>query len=322
MVKRKNEIVILTVTLLLCTVVTLAGCTYEKEEKKDEETEVSLLPEGTPPEHTIALEGLVDGSSVSISEIAGMKDILEQVNVTKDEETIHYVGMDLYELLLEKDVRWGAGSVKVEAADGYSYIFDFFDLYYGPAKLDQEKVMVAIVKDGEWLDEDIGVKIVAPDYDKRASVRNITRITVEPRMLTVNGSMNQTLEIDVTDFEDRAKYTLHTFTATVPDKGSDEYTGVAISDILINVGNSNNTTDAKVRVHAHDGYFVDFTYSDMLNNPESENPIILTYRINGEYLSLDKGALMLVAPDDNFSGDDTNWFMMVWCKCVVRLEVI
>ena len=48
----------------------------------------------------------------------------------------------------------------------------------------------------------------------------------------------------------------------------------------------------------------------------------LAYMMNGEYLPFDKGALMLVAPDDEYSGDDSNWFMNVWSKCVVGLEII
>jgi len=294
------------------------GCTDDEKEKK--ESSEGLLPSGSPPALTIALSGLIEEVSVSISDIAKMEFLLTQVNTTKGEETTRYVGVDLYELLLEVGVKWGAGDVKVAAGDGFGYTFDFFDLYYGPAKLDQEIVMLAISANDEWLGNDI--RIVAPSYSGKAGVKQVAKITVEPWTLAVNGSVNRELEIDVTDFEDTTKYTSRTFTTTVPDKGSDEYTGIAVSDLLTESGIAVNATRATVRVYAHDGYFVDFTYSDMMDNPESVNPMILAYMMNGEYLPFDKGALMLVAPDDEYSGDDTNWFKNVWCKGVVRLEII
>lgn len=294
------------------------GCTDDGKEKK-ESTEC-LLPDGSGPMLSIEVRGLFGQGSLNLSDITDHKDKLTRINATVKGEEVAYVGIDLYDLLLENGVQWGAGDVKVEAGDGYSWTFDFFDLYHGPAKLDQDIVMLAIVSDGKWLEE--GAMIVAPSYPGQAGVKQVSKITVTPWKLVVNGSVNRELDIDVTDFEDTTKYTPHTFTATVPDKASDEYTGIAISDILAKSGIAVNATEATVRVHAHDGYFTDFTYSDMMDNPESVNPIILAYRKNGDYLPFENGALMLVAPDDEFSGDDSNWFMNVWSKFVVGLEII
>jgi len=315
----KKSISLILFALLIGGALLTTGCTDDEKEKKGNAK--SLLPEGEGPKLSIQLRMLEDQGSVDLSDITEQADKLTEINSTtsKGEKTT-YVGIDLYDLLVEEGVKWGAGDVKVEAADGYSWTFDFFDLYYGPAKRNEEIVMLAIVGGSEWLEE--GAMIVAPSYSGQAGVKQVSRITVTSWKLQVNGSVNQELNIDVTDFEDAAKYTSHTFTATVPDKASDEYTGVAVSDIITDSGIAGNATGATVRVYAHDGYFVDFTYSDMMDNPESVNPIILAYKMNGEYLSFDKGALMLVAPDDEYSGDDSNWFMNVWSKCVVGLEII
>ena len=295
------------------------GCMDDEEGKK--ESKEGLLPDGSGPKLSVQLRMLEQQGSINLSDITEQADKLTEINSTSSKgEKTTYVGIDLYDLLIEFGVKWGAGDVKVEATDGYSYTFDFFDLYYGPAKRDEEIVMLAIVGDGKWLEE--GAMIVAPSYPGQAGVKRVSKITVTPWKLRVNGSVSQELDIDVTDFEDAAKYTSHTFTAAVPDKGSNEYTGVAVSDILTESGITVNATGATVRVYAHDGYFVDFTYSDMMDNPESANPIILAYKMNDEYIPFENGALMLVAPDDEYSGDDTNWFMNVWSKCVVGLEII
>ena len=314
---KMNALLVSLAALMICSVVILAGCTDKETDDTDKID--SFLPSGTSPSYTITLEGLIEGNSVSLAEIVEMEDLLEQVNVTKKNEMTTYVGIDLYELLLENDVKWGAGEVLVEAADGYSYSFNFFDLYYRPAKQGEEIVMLAIATNGEWLGNE--TMIVAPSYPGQSGVKKVSKITVGPWKLKVNGSVNQELDIEVTDFEDPGKYTSHTFTVTVPDKGSDEFIGIAIGDLLKKAGTNLNASNATVRVLSHDSYFVDFNYQDLLDNPESVNPIILAYSMNGEDLPFDHGALMLVAPDDNFSGDDSNWFKNSWGKCVVRLEV-
>ena len=306
--------------LLLVAAVLVAGCTEEKE--KDNENGIeSLLPEGTPAYRTITLAGIFEKSSIPVGEIAGMEDLIIQLNATRKNETNRYVGVDLYEFLVEIGVKWGAGRVIVEAGDGYCYEFDFHSLYYGPVKLDQDVVLLALAENGEWLEEDTVVKIVAPAYEGKAWVKDVVKITVEPWSVIMNGSVLTELEVPVTDFLDPNEYASHSFSTTVPDRGTETHVGVALSDLVVKAGTPIDTSNATVRVYASDGYFVDFEYGDIIDNPESTDPIILASKIDEEFLPFEYGALRLVAPDDQYENDDTNWFKNVWIKSVVRVEI-
>lgn len=321
MTDRKKMIGSCILAFLLVAVVFIAGCTENEKRDKPDDVKGSLLPSGSPTDRTITLAGLFEKSSVTVEEIAGMEDLIVRLNATKKDVLHNYIGVDLFEFLVEVGVKWGAGTVKVEATDGFANEFNFHDLYYGPAKLDQDIVLLALAEDGQWFEDDTVLSIVAPSYEGKAGVKDITKITVDPWTITVNGSVLHELNVTVTDLPDENEYVQHSFTASVPGKGSRSVVGIAVSDLLLKAGTTLNTSEATVRISAADGLYRDFAYDDVLNNPESTNPMVLAHKVGGGDVPPENGAVWLVVPDDNYEDDNTNWFMDVWVKAVISIEV-
>jgi DMSO/TMAO reductase YedYZ molybdopterin-dependent catalytic subunit len=90
--------------------------------------------------------------------------------------------------------------------------------------------------------------------------------------------------------------------------------------ILERAGLYRNATT--VNVGATDGYVIDFLFGDVLENPESPDPFILAYKVDGEYLPVLEGPYRLITPDADYTEDDGhNWYHQTWIKTVAHITV-
>ena len=109
------------------------------------------------------------------------------------------------------------------------------------------------------------------------------------------------------------------FTTYESNFGTAEYTGVTVKDIADHVGIPEGA--GRITFHATDGYSVELPLDVISDNPESVNPIILAFIVDGEPIGPEFGALMMVPPDDEFEGDETNYFGQQWVKHLNRIVI-
>jgi DMSO/TMAO reductase YedYZ molybdopterin-dependent catalytic subunit len=126
--------------------------------------------------------------------------------------------------------------------------------------------------------------------------------------LTVAGDYNQT------EFEVLGKGTEGETQAT--------FYGVPLKEVLNRTAVWDNAS--KVLVKSVDDYEVLFNLSEVMDNPESENPMILALKKNNKYIDMEKGLLQLIVPDDEYDDGDEHedWYKNKWSMWITEIELM
>ncbi len=311
----------------------MAGC-FDSDDDDDDETDKIKLPSGQIPDCTIHITGLPGDFSISVAYMVADMDLLiredtSMVNKYGNVFNHTYIGVDIYDLLKALGLQWNAGTVIFEAADGYAPPVNLYNLgmYYSELGKKDTHALLAFVEDGEWITEDNGgpVRVVLPDFASKYWVGNLANISVEPWSFEVTGAVNGTTDFSIDTFTAENGYNItEFFVEGHGTHGNTEatYTGVPLREVLNRTAPWDNAT--KVRVKCVDEYDALFNISDVMDNPESENPMILALEQDGNPMDVGDGLLQLIVPDDQYDDGDGNpdWFKNKWPKWIVEMEVI
>jgi len=310
-----------------------AGC-FDDTGDDDDEDEIKL-PGGNPPAWTVNIRGLVDDFSLTIAEMIGDRGrlIREDTSMVKKTGTVvnhTHIGIDIYELLEEHNLKWSAGTISFEATDGYAPSTSIYNIgpYYEELGIDDTThAMLVFVEDGQWIAEDDGgpVRVVMPGFPSKYWVGNLVNITVEPWSFRVTGAVNDSREFSVDELTAENGYNMSEF--EVYGKGTHgdthaRFYGAPLREVLNRTNPWENASQVIVR--SVDEYEVVFNISGVMDNPESRNPMILAIKKDGTYMDVEDGLLQLIVPDDRYDdGDDhPDWFKNKWSMWISEIELL
>lgn len=320
-VYRSDMLVILSIILIS---ITSIGCLDGDDDKGSNDT-TGALPPGSPPGWEVGFGGLMNETIMSADSLmahadnAGLecvKKVLSFTNKAGVEVTSEYAGYGVFDLLDSMGLERGAGEVCFTASDNYSITVNIADLYL---EGENGRAMLVLARDGEWLER----PMLAGDRLPSASwIKDLAYVAVKEWQVEFTGLLKEPRSMAVSEIKDG--FPVRQFEATVLHHGDKimggEFRGTGITDLLDSLGVQDNAT--KVHFHAADtSEKITLSLSDIRNNSQSANPIILAWEMDGNSIPLSSGGpVKLVPPDDNV-GDIGDFPSHYWWKWIVKIEV-
>ena len=304
--------------------ITLIGC-MDEDKDKGSNSAMGALPPGSPPGWEVVFNGLMNETIISADSLmthagnAGLdsvKRVLSFTNKAGVQVTSEYAGYGAFDLLDSMGLEHGVGEVCFTASDNYSITVNIVDLYL---EGENGRAMLALARDGEWLER----PMLAGDRLPSASwIKDLASIAVKEWQMEFTGLLKEPGSMSVSEIKDG--FPVRQFEATVLHHGDKimggEFRGIGIIDLLDSLGVQDNAT--KVLFHAADTKeTITLSLSDIRNNSQSVNPIILAWEMDGSSIPLSAGGpVKLVPPDDNV-GDIGDFPSHYWWKWIVKVEV-
>jgi DMSO/TMAO reductase YedYZ molybdopterin-dependent catalytic subunit len=302
----KNKKIAITAVAIVAVIVVITASYYFAPSS----AQTNLLPSGEPPEWQLEVTGEeTAGTTLTIEDLAEMP--LSNLTHTIKEETAEYVGVSLLEFLNVTGASWDTGLITVVATDGYSKSLTLYQVW-NSSQYPQEEIILAFVKDEQWMNSDNGgpIQLITPGLKSSYNVKNVAELQVDSWTIEVSGTaVSKHMVItgeNVTDYETTVQ------AAFAPGGGpqrTSEWTGADLWAILQAAGISESAST--VTVTAIDGYSREFTVAQV-----EEVGMLIGYKENGEYFTPDGGQpFRLVLPDEEYK------WGQYWVRWVSQIEV-
>jgi DMSO/TMAO reductase YedYZ molybdopterin-dependent catalytic subunit len=273
--------------------------------------QTNLLPSGDPPEWQLEVAGEdTAGTSLTVDELVEMP--LANVTNTIKGETAEYVGVSLLKFLNVTGASWDTGLITVTATDGYSKSLTYYQVW-NSTQYPQEEIILAFVKDGQWMNSDNGgpIQMITPGLASSYNIKNVAEVQLDLWTIEVSGTaISEPLVItgeNITDYE--TKTVQAAFAPGGGPQRTSDWTGADLWSILQAAGISETATT--VTVTAIDGYSKEFTVAQV-----EETGMLIGYKENGEYFAPDGGRpFRLVLPNEEYK------WGQYWVRWVSEIEV-
>ena len=321
MVIRSDMFVILSIILIS---ITSMGC-LDGDDDKGSDDAAGVLPPGSPPGWEVGFSGLMNVTTMSADSLiahadnAGLecvKKVLSFINKAGVLVTSEYAGYGAFDLLDSMGLDHEAGEVCFTALDNYSITVNIVDLYL---EGENGSAMLALARDGEWLERPM---LAGERLPSASWIKDLASVAVEEWQVEFTGLLKEPGRMGVSEIKDG--FPVRQFEATVLHHGDKimggEFRGAGIVNLLDYMEVRDNAT--KVHFHAVDtSEKITLSLSDIRNNSQSVNPIILAWEMDGSSIPLTAGGpVKLVPPDDNV-GDIGDFPSHYWWKWIVKVEV-
>ena len=271
-----------------------------------------VLPNGEPPQLQIKITGDVEQEkTLTLKEITQMP--LTNVTATINGENATYIGVPLYDFSNKTGISWDAGPIDFISANGNKATLNIFQAYNSsayPYYYNNNVIMVAFVKNGQWMTNETGgpVKLVAPYFADEYQVENVTEIHFKPWTISISGEVSNPLSItkeNLISFQSRTVYAEF----APSEKRWSNWTGLPMLDVL-QAANMSNRAE-KVTIIAVDGYEKNYTLEQV-----ADGQMLIGFYENGNPLPQSQGGpFRLFAPTDQYK------WAQYWVKFVSQIIV-
>ncbi len=308
---KKNTALFSTITIAIVVLAAFASIYYLGAFNKNNQV-TSVLPNGEPPLWQIKITGDVEQEkTLTLKEIAQMP--LTNVTANINGENATYIGVPLFDFSNKTGISWDAGPIDFISTNGNKATLNIFQAYNSsayPYYYNNNVIMVAFVKNGQWMTNETGgpVKLVAPYFADKYQVENVAEIHFNPWTISISGEVSNPLFItkeNLTSFQSRTVYAEF----APSEKRWSNWTGLPMLDVL----QAANTSDRaeKVTIIAVDGYTKDYTLEQV-----ADGQMLIGFYENGKPLPQSQGGpFRLFAPTDQYK------WAQYWVKFVNQIIV-
>lgn len=270
------------------------------------------LPSGEPPLWQVQVKGNVeDEKTLNITELARMP--LTTVRTMINGENVTLKGVTLTDFCNKTGMLWDTGPIEVSGSDGKKATVNIYQAYNStayPYYQDQNRIMLAFIKDDEWMTEADGgpIRLVTPYFSSDYQVEHVTAVNLGVWTISISGDVSNPLTIsskNLATFDEetvRAEFAADT-------KRTSNWTGLPLMDVLQAAGISDRAE--KVTIIGIDGYVKNYTIQDI-----EDGHMLIGYKENGEHFWQDQGG-----PYRLFCTTDKYKWAQFWAKFVHEIIV-
>ncbi|MCW4006412.1 MAG: molybdopterin-dependent oxidoreductase [Candidatus Bathyarchaeota archaeon] len=270
------------------------------------------LPAGEPPEGQIRVTGEVESDQTwTVKELSE----LPVTNVTVPVDCVNetYVGVPLFDFCNYTGILWDAGTINVIGSQGNQATLNIYQAYNSsayPYFYNDNVIMLAIAKDGQWLTPQTGgpIKLVAPYFQVEYQIENVAQLDFTLWTVSLSGKVETPLTINSHNLDEFESLTVEAeFAAS--EKRTSNWTGLPMIELLDTAGISPEAS--MVTIIAVDGYSKNYTLREL-----SQGRMLLGYAENDTPLPhADGGPFRLFATTEKYK------WAQFWVKYITEIIV-